>query len=236
MKRILVAAVSLLTTFSLGAQPPPEVSPVPAAPVEARIRGDLEIPNLRFVKDRIIEFHDSGRYDQEIRQVTARARAYLDERLPRLGGEKVAVILDIDETALSNYPHLKECDFGYLPSAWTAWVLDGQAPAIAGTLELYRYARQKGVAVIFLTGRTEKEREATERNLRSVGFQDFERLLMQERRSPDIPTGLFKVRQRRALVEAGYRILVNLGDQDGDLEGGYSEAVYKLPNPMYYVP
>jgi hypothetical protein len=41
------------------------------------------------------------------------------------------------------------------------------------------------------------------------------------------------VRQR--LSEEGYRILVNIGDQESDLAGGYAEFAVKLPNYIYSV-
>jgi hypothetical protein len=34
----------------------------------------------------------------------------------------------------------------------------------------------------------------------------------------------------------GYTIIANMGDQFSDLEGGFSERTYKLPNPFYYIP
>lgn len=46
----------------------------------------------------------------------------------------------------------------------------------------------------------------------------------------------FKAAERRKLVEQGYTIIVNMGDQMSDLEGGFAERTYKLPNPFYFVP
>ena len=34
----------------------------------------------------------------------------------------------------------------------------------------------------------------------------------------------------------GLLIVVNMGDQDSDLAGGYAERTFKLPDPFYYVP
>jgi hypothetical protein len=31
-------------------------------------------------------------------------------------------------------------------------------------------------------------------------------------------------------------VVVNLGDQMSDLDGGHAERMYKLPNPFYFVP
>ena len=30
--------------------------------------------------------------------------------------------------------------------------------------------------------------------------------------------------------------MANVGDQFSDLEGGFSDRAFKMPNPMYYLP
>jgi acid phosphatase len=46
----------------------------------------------------------------------------------------------------------------------------------------------------------------------------------------------FKAPTRRRIAAMGYTIIANMGDQFSDLEGGFSERTYKLPNPFYYIP
>ena len=46
----------------------------------------------------------------------------------------------------------------------------------------------------------------------------------------------YKTGSRKSVEGEGYKIIVNIGDQWSDLAGGYSERVFKLPNPYYYVP
>ena len=46
----------------------------------------------------------------------------------------------------------------------------------------------------------------------------------------------FKSGARRAIEDDGYKILVNIGDQDSDLNGGVAKKAFKLPNPMYFIP
>lgn len=221
---------SLLTSLSLLALLTSTVFSEPAD-----LHRDLTIPNMYLVKESMRDYHKSGRYNREIDTIAGQAQAYLEKNLPRARDHKPAIVLDIDETVLSNYPHINEFDFGYIPKEWSAWILRGEAPALNGPRELFRYARKNNVAVFFITGRAEKEREATRKNLSREGFEGFQELIMK----PDgdhNATGLYKAEHRRRLTEAGYTILVNLGDQASDLEGGYAESVFKLPNPMYYVP
>jgi len=201
----------------------------------AELHRDLTIPNMYLVKENMRQYYKSGQYSREIDAIAGQAQAYLEKNLARVRDRKPAIVLDIDETVLSNYPHINEFDFGYIPREWSAWILRGEAPALTGPRELFRFARKNDVAVFFITGRAEKEREATLRNLNHEGFEGWQELVMK----PDgdhSPTGVYKAEHRRRLTETGYTILVNLGDQASDLEGGYAEAVFKLPNPMYYVP
>jgi hypothetical protein len=46
----------------------------------------------------------------------------------------------------------------------------------------------------------------------------------------------FKSGARKEIEEKGHTIIVNVGDQYSDLAGGYSERVFKLPDPFYYIP
>ncbi len=47
----------------------------------------------------------------------------------------------------------------------------------------------------------------------------------------------YKAGTRRYLErERDLTIVANYGDQWSDLDGGYADATFKLPNPMYYIP
>jgi hypothetical protein len=46
----------------------------------------------------------------------------------------------------------------------------------------------------------------------------------------------FKAPKRREIEAQGYEIVLNMGDQESDLEGGYAERTFKLPNPFYWIP
>jgi hypothetical protein len=47
----------------------------------------------------------------------------------------------------------------------------------------------------------------------------------------------YKGQERQKIVSAGYRIVLNMGDQWSDLNGeARGEMSVKLPNPFYYLP
>ena len=47
----------------------------------------------------------------------------------------------------------------------------------------------------------------------------------------------YKSEERKKIVDAGYRIVMSVGDQWSDLNGeSRAEISVKLPNPFYYLP
>ena len=50
------------------------------------------------------------------------------------------------------------------------------------------------------------------------------------------PTIQYKSGTRAYIESKGYDIVADLGDQFSDLEGGYADKVFKMPNPNYYLP
>ena len=200
-------------------------------------------PNLAEAKRQVGEYVDSGRYEADIAAVAEQARAYLESRAQR--GGKLAIVVDIDETALSNLPSLRANDYGFIaagpcdlargPCGLAAWITMAKAEPIKPVLALVDLARQRGIAVFFLTGRPERMRAATEANLRAAGYAWTGLIL----RPDDLTTKSaadFKAPERKKLEDHGYTIIVNVGDQSSDLDGGFAEKTYKLPNPFYLIP
>jgi acid phosphatase len=192
------------------------------------------VPNLGLLKKDILAYHDNGRWTADIRAVVERAMEARDARAPSV--DKPAIVFDIDETALSNWQQIKEADFGYNSKEFDAWVQSARAPPIKPVLDLYRLAKKRGLAIFFITGRAEKLREATEKNLRDAGYETWDGLLLKPNDNHEPSIVPFKSGERRKLTDQGYQILVNIGDQDSDLEGGYAERGFKIANPAYYVP
>ncbi len=194
-----------------------------------------EPANLDHAKAAVRRYHDSGAYDRDLAAQAARARTWIEQRAARrAAGEKLAVILDIDETALSNYPYMKIHDFGWDDASWNAWIASGEAPAIGPVLELFTTARRLGVDVFFLTGREDpRDRPGTEKNLRAVGLGDYARLFMATTGGTRQSNAAHKSATRAALEREGWTIIANVGDQASDLTGGHAEREFKLPDPYY---
>ncbi|XP_047327367.1 acid phosphatase 1 [Impatiens glandulifera] len=153
---------------------------------------------------------------------------------------KDAWIFDIDETLLSNLPYYEEHGYGleiFDRVEFNKWVEKGMAPAIKPSLILYEEVLKVGFRVFLLTGRSESYMDATVENLKRVGFQDWDMIILRGREDHMKHATAFKSEKREEMVRDGFRIVGNSGDQWSDLLGSsMSIRSFKLPNPMYFIP
>jgi predicted secreted acid phosphatase len=203
-----------------------------------------EPANLGLLKTALTAYHQKN-YAHDLAAVDARAQAYVAAHLA--GVKKPAIVLDIDETSLSNWPEIAADDFGYIhdgpcdalpkgPCGAKAWELSARAEAIGPTLALFKALRAKGVDVFFITGRDESERAATEQNLHQAGYDGWAKLIMRATGSSTPSAADYKAPERAKIEAAGYRIIANIGDQKSDLAGGHAMKGFKLSNPFYFIP
>jgi predicted secreted acid phosphatase len=190
-----------------------------------------EPANLFPHKQELRAYVESGAYGRALAAVAAEAQAWIERRAAQ-GGARLTAVFDLDETLLDNWPYLTAMDFGYVPREWDRWVEEARALAHEPVRAVFLAARRRGVDVVFLTGRHERARAATERNLRAIGCGDFAALVCRpdgdKRGNAD-----YKTEARRRLAAEGRTIIANLGDQASDLAGGFAERGFKLPNPFY---
>ena len=64
--------------------------------------------------------------------------------------------------------------FAYDRDEYIAWEKEAKAPAIKPVVQLFEFARDHGMATIFLTSRHEDEREITVKDLESAGYQELD--------------------------------------------------------------
>ena len=201
------------------------------------------VRNLYDVQRNVEQYIASGEYDRDFARVVADARAYFERRVKT--ATRPAIVLDIDETSLSNWPAYKvngwgrvvngPCDLQQGPCGLRAWQALAQSKALAPTLQLAKRAKELGAAIFFISGRPPTLREATERNLREQGYEWDEVILLPANATFTSAVD-FKAPQRKNIADRGYTIILSMGDQESDLKGGYAERVFKLPNPVYFLP
>jgi hypothetical protein len=204
-------------------------------------------PNLGVLKLQLIDYKCFGAYDRDIAKVLAEAMSYVDERSRRMApGEQLALVLDVDETSISNWVNLSTDDFGFFlggectlqpkePCGFDRWIATQTPDVIQPTLDLFTVAKAKGVKVIFVSARREDQRSATIGHLTKVGYKDWDDLILKQLNDPP-QVAKFKTAARAAIEATGYKIIANVGDQESDLSGGHAERTFKVPNPFYFIP
>ncbi|XBI98963.1 hypothetical protein VPH35_019134 [Triticum aestivum] len=177
-----------------------------------------------------------GQYGRDVGSAADQIAAYASQA-PAAGDGLDAWVLDIDDTCLSNLPYYQAKQFGaYDPAAFKAWASRGTCPGIPAMVTLFWALKAGGFRVFLLSGRDEEALGApTAANLAAAGFAGYDRLILRNDTTPS--SVVFKSAERRRLVEEGYRIRGNVGDQWSDLQGDCAgDRVFKVPNPMYFVP
>ncbi len=190
------------------------------------------LKNLSESKKEVQQYYDSGEHGLELANI-------IDDAINKFDGIKLsgkpAAVFDVDETTLSNYKYIKSISFGYYKEGWYKWVLKEDADAILQTKKLYDHLVERGVTIFFLTGRNYKEYEATLKNLKAEGYTEFDTLICKQEDELKLDASMYKPEKRKEIEAKGYNIVINVGDQLSDLEGGYSKLKIKLPNYLYEI-
>lgn len=199
-----------------------------------------EPANLSKLTEEIKAYHDSGTYEKELTAVIKKAHQYIlarsSQKTTQPSTEKLAIVLDIDETSLSNYPHMVSRHFVANKKQLHQEILAADAPPLKATLALYNDAIKRGIAVFFVTGRHQSERRPTELNLQQAGYKNWTGLFLKPTHYHLPSIVPFKSSARQAITKKGYTIIASIGDQLSDISGGFTEKGFKLPNPYYFLP
>ena len=208
-----------------------------------RVPDPIQPLNLDEIKKQLRTYHDQN-YNDDVAAVVSDAREWIESRAN--GVKKPALVLDVDETSLSNWENLLANDLGFIeagscerlpkgPCGFKAWVLHHRDRPIGPTHTLFDAARAKGLSVFFITGRHETQRRVTILNLHGAGYRGWTKLIMRADSDTKRTVEAYKTEARSKIWAQGFDIIANVGDQSSDLDGGYAECTFKLPNPFYFV-
>ena len=237
------ALLAVATAATLAATPVPVAAEGCPAPAANHIPAAPSTLNLGNIKDLLRGYHQKY-YDMDLAAVFDSAQKYVEQQAAQV--RRPAIVLDIDETSLTNWPNLLADDFGFVadglcdalpkgPCGFNDWVHKRAAKAIEPALKLFQAARAKGVAVIFITGRPDSQRDDTILNLDHAGFEGWTELRTRPDRDAHPTVQEFKTAERVKVEAEGYTIIANAGDQSSDLDGGHSGCPFKVPNPFYFI-
>ncbi len=165
--------------------------------------------------------------------------------------DRMAVVMDLDETVLDGYTYSAQWVLGnvdYAGETWDQWVALRVNTAIPGAVDFIRGSQNLGVSVFFITNRqcqvrTDNsndcpQKEDTFVNLRQLGIEaDLDALFFRGERPPDRCLNLLSDSEheqgrwiasdktsRRQCVELDHDIVMLIGDQLGDFIGGLEET------------
>jgi hypothetical protein len=265
VRRALLSVVSLFALAGLlsggvaSASGHPRAVPAPpAAPTSAD-----QIQNLDQVKTAIKAYYGdtlvdgehfpsaTGAYAHEMAGIEADAKRYLQWQQAHRHHTRQAIVLDVDDTSLNTYNYEIFSNFVYNPVSNAEYVNGQKFHEVFGMPALANWANAHGITVFFLTGRPQTQRDGTAGNLTKVGFTvpvDVPHLYLKYVSAdpttfpaylpcaPTCTTIQYKSLTRQHIESLGYDIIGNFGDQFSDLEGGYADRTFKLPNPMYFLP
>eukprot|EP01018_Ginkgo_biloba_P026527 Gb_35342 [translate_table: standard] len=182
----------------------------------------------------VADYMTKGQYELDFKAAIQQSLDYLDTLTASSDG-KDAWVFDVDETTLSNLCYYAQHKYGgerYNSVDFNEWIVKAKSRVLPSTLNLYNKLLKKHFNIFIITGRHEIRRDITEKNLHDVGYKGWTKLILNDGHSK---TAVFKAAAREKLVNDGYRIVGNVGDQWGDITGSYKgDRTFKLPNPMYY--
>jgi predicted secreted acid phosphatase len=246
-RRAVLMAVAATATLSVAANPVAAASEACPTQVDDHIPKTPPSPpplNIGIIKLMLLEYHQKY-YDTDVAAVFDSAQKYIEQNAAQ--AKRPALVLDIDETSLTNWPNLLADNFGFVadgscdvlpkgPCGFNQWIMKGSAKAIEPARKLFDAAKAKGVAVIFITGRPDSQRDITILNLDHAGYEGWTELRTRPDRD-DLPTvQAYKTAERTKVEAEGYTIIGNVGDQMSDIDGGHSGCPFKVPNPFYFIP
>ena len=101
------------------------------------------------------------------------ATSKLKELLKQPTDKPYSIVLDIDETVLSNIPfQVKMIKDGtaFNPKLWDEWVQKAEAKPVAGAKEFLQFADKNKVQIYYISDRTDAQVDATIKNLEAQGL------------------------------------------------------------------
>ena len=101
------------------------------------------------------------------------ATSKLKELLKQPTSKPYSIVLDIDETVLSNIPfQVKMIKDGtaFNPKLWDEWVQKAEATPVAGAKEFLQFADKNKVQIYYISDRTDAQVDITIKNLEAQGL------------------------------------------------------------------
>lgn len=232
----LFPLLGALALVACGGAPAPSVVPeaVPSEPAPGH--------EIRWVRD-------SAEYVAALVQTYRLAGERLEERVADKPDGSWAVVLDADETVISNLTYsVERAAIGkrWSEDSWREWALSRRATAVPGAIEFIDTVHRLGGRVAIVTNRSENVCEATRENLEALGAR-FDHLRCKRPGEQRKEARWDEVRTGDGTGLGPLEIVMWVGDNirdfpeldqsskdDGD--GAFADfgvRYFMLPNPLY---
>jgi 5'-nucleotidase (lipoprotein e(P4) family) len=252
MRRILAAAAFVASSCATAQTPSPSAPPPPASTIVIRENPASAPPAMQWLygsgeggASSLQAYHAFRDYvvaraeARPAESVVLAAAATLDNPAMRPCGDRpLAVVLDVDETAIQNlgfeFDDAVHQGRPYDQERWNRWERTGAGlvSAMPGAAEALQSIRNHGVTVIFNTNRMAATAAQTEALLNEAGLGPAvhgDTLWLQG----DVAAGSGKD-PRRAAIAARYCVIAMAGDQLGDFSDLFNARTLPVPDRRHY--
>lgn len=244
--RLVPLALLLTLAAGCGKNPPPAPPkpPVPAPPPGATAASPtgaaVDPLEIRWVKE-------SAEYEAIVRQVYRNAQALVEDASVDLGKGTWGVILDADETVISNAAYQSERarqGLGYTSESWTAWVKRREATAQPGAAAFLNRVRELGGRIAIVTNRRANVCDDTKANFEALALI-YDAMLCRtddEDKNPRfqaVESGTAGTPPMKVVAYVGDNILdfptlsQRIRGQGVEAFADFGVRFFVLPNPMY---
>jgi 5'-nucleotidase (lipoprotein e(P4) family) len=229
--------VCALSAGCHAAQTTPVTTPVPPAAPGATL------------PDSIVWVQRSAEYYAAVIQVYRLATARVEQQASSRSPGTWAVVLDADETILSNLQYqIERVGLGYSPESWAAWVKRREATPLPGAAAFLARVHQLGGRIAIVTNRLESECTDTIALFKTLALA-FDAMLCRPDKAPSDKAPRFEAVAAGKMLAGStpLDVVAFVGDNILDFpalsqklrqagEAAYGEFGVKyflLPNPMY---
>ncbi len=147
-------------------------------------------------------------------------------------GLPLAVITDLDETALDNSAYevwLYKHHMTYDSASWRHWCDSAIADTVPGSLSFFNWANDRHIAIFYVSNRDTAVLQKTMQNMSHLGFPqiDADHFYFE--------TGHLSSKEpRRDTIEKKYNVVALLGDNLIDLDAAFDKASTATRNDEVY--
>ena len=236
-RRLPLAILCALAVGCHAGPKAPVASPAPAAAAAAQ-----QSDAIRWVQR-------SAEYQAAVIQTYRTVTARIEQQAPSRAPGSWAVVLDADETVLSNLQYqLERAGLGYSPESWAAWVRRREATPLPGAATFLARVHALGGRIAIVTNRLESECADTIALFRARALE-FDAMVCRADKGPSDKNPRFEAvaAGKTAAGSGPLEIVAFVGDNILDFpalgqavrekgEAAFSEfgtRYFLLPNPMY---